>query len=82
MFADASVQAEIHNISMLLTRMLARAVRPGQTELTDSSMAIARVIGDVWLFHDSLLGHRARWVAAAASTAAQMEKAVHLLLRD
>ena len=52
---------------------------PGQTELTDDDIAIARVIGDVWL--STLVG----WVTgrtSAADTAAQMEKAVHLLLRD
>ena len=79
MFADASVQAEIHNVGMLLTRMLTRAMHPGQTELTDDDIAIARVIGDVWL--STLVG----WVTgrtSAADTAAQMEKAVHLLLRD
>ena len=76
MFADASVQAEIHNVGMLLTRMLTRAMHPGQTELTDDDIAIARVIGDVWL--STLVG----WVTgrtSAADTAAQMEKAVHLL---
>ena len=79
MFADASVQAEIHNVGMLLTRMLTHAMHPGQTELTDDDIAIARVIGDVWL--STLVG----WVTgrtSAADTAAQMEKAVHLLLRD
>jgi AcrR family transcriptional regulator len=79
MFADASVQAEIHTVGMLLTSMLTRAMNPGQTELTDDDIAIARVIGDVWL--SALVG----WVTgrtSAADTAAQMEKAVHLLLRD
>jgi AcrR family transcriptional regulator len=79
MFADASVQAEIHTVGMLLTRMLTRAMHPGQTELTDDDVAIARVIGDVWL--SSLVG----WVTgrtSAVETAAHMEKAVHMLLRD
>jgi AcrR family transcriptional regulator len=79
MFADASVQSEIHNVGMLLTAMLTRAMHPGQTELTEDDIAIARVIGDVWL--SALVG----WVTgrtSAADTAAQMEKAVHLLLRD
>src|SRR6476660_1243240 len=31
MFADASVQAEIHAVGMLLTKMLTRAMHPGQT---------------------------------------------------
>ena len=79
MFADASVQAEIHTVGMLLTSMLTRAMHPGQTEVTDDDVALARVIGDVWL--STLVG----WVTgrtSAADTAAQMEKAVHLLLRD
>lgn len=81
MFADASVQAEIHTVGMLLTRMLTSAMHPGREhgELTDDDVAIARVIGDVWL--SALVG----WVTgrtSAADTAAQMEKAVHLLLRD
>src|SRR6478735_5582656 len=79
MFADASVQAEIHTVGMLLTKMLTRAMHPGQTELTDDDIAIARVIGDVWL--SALVG----WVTgrtSAAETAQHMEVAVHLLLRD
>jgi AcrR family transcriptional regulator len=79
MFADASVQSEIHNVGMLLTTMLTRAMHPGRTELTEDDVAVARVIGDVWL--SALVG----WVTgrtSAADTAAQMEKAVHLLLRD
>ena len=81
MFADASVQAEIHTVGMLLTRMLTRATHPEQehTELTDDDIAIARVIGDVWL--SSLVA----WVtgrASAAETAEHMERAVHMLLRD
>jgi AcrR family transcriptional regulator len=81
MFADASVQAEIHTVGMLLTRMLTRAMHPDREhdELTDDDIAIARVIGDVWL--STLVG----WVTgrtSAVDTAAQMEKAVHLLLRD
>jgi len=79
MFADASVAAEIHTVGILLTRMLTHAMHPGQTDLTDDDIAIARVIGDVWL--SALVG----WVTgrtSAAETAAHMEKAVHLLLRD
>ncbi|MFL6003830.1 MAG: TetR family transcriptional regulator, partial [Nocardioides sp.] len=49
MFADASVQNEIHHVGMLLTSMLTRAMHPGKTELTEEDVAIARVIGDVWL---------------------------------
>jgi AcrR family transcriptional regulator len=79
MFADASVQNEIHAVGMLLTTMLTRAMHPEQTQLTDDDIAIARVIGDVWL--SALVA----WVtgrASAADTAQRMEVAVRLLLRD
>ena len=80
MFADASVQAEIHQVGMLLTSMLTRVMHPeGDDELTDEDVAIARVIGDVWL--SALVG----WVtgrSTAAQTGQQLEVAVKLLLRD
>jgi len=77
MFADASVQAEIHTVGMLLTKMLTRAMHPGQTELTDDDIAIARVIGDVWL--SALVG----WVTGRTTSedvTKQMDVAVRLLL--
>ena len=79
MFADASVRNEIHTVGMLLTTMLTRAMHPDRTEVTDEEVAIARVIGDVWL--SALVG----WVTgrtSAAETAQHMEVAVRLLLRD
>ncbi len=79
MFADASVQNEIHTVGMLLTRMLTRAMHPQTDNVTDQDVAIAKVIGDVWL--SALVA----WVtgrASAADTAERMEVAVHLLLRD
>lgn len=80
MFADASVAAEIHQVGMLLTSMLTRAMYPeGHNELTEEDVAIARVIGDVWL--SALVG----WVTgrtSAAETGQQIEVAVKLLLRD
>ena len=79
MFADATVQAEIHTVGMLLTRMLTRAMHPGKEELTDEDVAIAKVIGDVWL--SALVG----WVTGrttAEDVGAQMDVAVGLLLRD
>ncbi len=80
MFADNSVQAEIHQVGMLLTSMLTRVMHPeGHTELTEEDVAIARVIGDVWL--SALVG----WVtgrSTAAETGQQIEVAVKLLLRD
>lgn len=79
MFADSTVAAEIDAVGMQLTTMLMRAMHPGKTEATDDDVAIARVIGDVWL--SSLVS----WVtgrATAPQTAEHMERAVHLLLRD
>ena len=79
MFADASVANEIHTVGMLLTSMLTRAMHPGKTELTDEDVAIARVIGDVWL--SALVG----WVTgrtSAGDVTKQMDVAVGLLLRD
>ncbi len=79
MFADASVREEIHQVGMLLTTMLTRVIRPGAVEPTEADVAVAKVIGDVWL--SALVA----WVtgrATAEETAEQMEVAVHLLLRD
>lgn len=80
MFADSSVSAEIHQVGMLLTSMLTRAMYPeGHTELTEEDVQIARVIGDVWL--SALVG----WVSgrtSATETGQQIELAVRLLLRD
>ncbi|HET9423533.1 MAG TPA: TetR family transcriptional regulator [Nocardioides sp.] len=80
MFADASVAAEIHDVGMLMTSMLTHAMDPERGgEVTDDDVAIARVIGDVWL--SALVA----WVtgrSTAADTAQHMETAVRLLLRD
>ncbi|GAA2153712.1 cholesterol catabolism transcriptional regulator KstR [Nocardioides koreensis] len=79
MFADASVQSEIHTVGMLLSTMLTRAMHPGKEDLTDDDVAIARVIGDVWL--SALVG----WVTgrtSAGDVTKQMDVAVRLLLRD
>ena len=78
MFADASVQNEIHHVGMLMTTMLTRAMHPEQTELTDEDVAIAKVIGDVWLA--ALVG----WVTGRTTSddvTQQMDVAVRLLLR-
>lgn len=79
MFADASVAAEIHQVGMLLTAMVTRAMYPeGHEELTDEDVAIAQVIGDVWL--SALVG----WVTgrtSAAETGQRIEVAVRLVLR-
>ena len=80
MFADASVSTEIHHVGMILTGLLTEAMgtRPGQSEPTEEQIAIARVIGDVWL--SSLVG----WVtgrSSATDVQASMSVAVRLLLR-
>jgi len=77
MFADASVQSEIHHVGMLMTSMLTRAMHPDKPDLTDEDVAIAKVIGDVWL--SALVG----WVTGRTSTqdvTRQMDVAVRLLL--
>jgi TetR/AcrR family transcriptional regulator, cholesterol catabolism regulator len=79
MFADASVQDEIHTVARLLTTMLTRAMHPGTDELADDDEAIARVIGDVWL--SALVG----WVTgrtSAEEVRTRLDVAVRLLLRD
>jgi len=77
MFADASVQSEIHHVGMLMTSMLTRAMHPDKPDLTDEDVAIAKVIGDVWLA--ALVG----WVTGRTSSedvTRQMDVAVRLLL--
>ena len=79
MFADASAANEIHAVGMLLSSILTQAMHPGATDLTDDDVAIARVIGDIWL--SALVA----WVtgrSTAVETSAHMENAVRLLLRD
>jgi AcrR family transcriptional regulator len=83
MFADASVANEIHVVGMHVTRLLMRAMHdpdvPAQNiEPTEEDIAIAKVIGDVWLA--SLV----QWVtgrASAVDVSKSMDVAVHLLLR-
>jgi AcrR family transcriptional regulator len=78
MFADASVQSEIHHVGMLMTSMLTRAMHPDKPDLTDEDVAIAKVIGDVWLA--ALVG----WVTGRTTSedvTRQMDVAVRLLLR-
>ncbi len=84
MFADASVATEINVVGTEVTRMLMRAMRDpeatgAEVEPTKEDLAIAKVIGDVWLA--SLV----QWVtgrASAADVATSMDVAVRLLLRD
>jgi AcrR family transcriptional regulator len=84
MFADASVANEIHAVGMHVTRMLMRALHDSgvtseEIEPTEEDIAIAKVIGDVWLA--SLV----QWVTGRASAhdvATSLDVAVRLLLRE
>lgn len=80
MFADASVADEIHRVGLLLTSMLTHAMDPTRgEEFTEDDIAMARVIGDVWL--SALVA----WVtgrSSAAETAQHIETAVRMVLRD
>jgi len=77
MFADASVSTEIHHVGRMLTETLTDAMHPG-VDPTEEDVAIAKVIGDVWLA--ALVG----WVTGRTS-AGEVEKsldvAARLLLR-
>jgi AcrR family transcriptional regulator len=83
MFADASVANEIHVVGMHVTKLLMRAMYDQDTPIEDivpseDDIAIAKVIGDVWL--SSLV----QWVtgrASAQDVAKSMDVAVRLLLR-
>ncbi|WP_109506188.1 TetR family transcriptional regulator [Nocardioides speluncae] len=82
MFADASVKDEIHVVGLAMTSMLTAAMDPGPEhahEPTEDEIALARVIGDVWLA--ALVG----WVTgrqSAEEVTKSMDVAVRLLLRD
>ncbi|GAB2988079.1 TetR family transcriptional regulator [Nocardioides montaniterrae] len=82
MFADSAVKAEIHAVGMSMTSIVTHAMdgrSADEAEITDEDIAIARVLGDVWL--SALVS----WVtgrSTAAETAAHMENAVRLVLRD
>jgi AcrR family transcriptional regulator len=84
MFADSSVASEIHVVGSQVTRMLMRAMYGQEPDDHDvepdaDDLAIAKVIGDVWLA--SLV----QWVtgrATAADVGRSLDVAVRLLLRD
>ncbi|WP_435769168.1 TetR family transcriptional regulator [Nocardioides sp. SYSU DS0651] len=82
MFADSSVSDEIHKVGMSMTSIVTHAMHggvPDEADVTDGDVAVARVIGDVWL--SALVA----WVtgrSTAAETAQHMETAVRLILRD
>lgn len=79
MFADSSVQPQVHHASTTLTRILTAAMRPDQASVTEDDVAIARIVGDVWL--SALMG----WVNGRLSDAevvARLDRAVRLILRS
>ena len=81
--SDASVATEIRLVGRQVTTMLTRAMRGSDVaakdaDPTEEDLAIAKVIGDVWLA--SLV----QWVtgrASAADVSKSMDVAVRLLLR-
>jgi AcrR family transcriptional regulator len=76
MFADPSAAAEVDMVARLMERILTRAMHEGEPSADE--VAIARVIGDVWL--SSLVA----WVtrrASANDVSSQLELAARLLLR-
>ena len=80
MFADNTAKAEIEHVGHTLSSILTHAMRPdGQPgQVTEDDVAVARVIGDVWL--SSLMG----WVSGrmtARETSRHMDHAVRLILR-
>jgi hypothetical protein len=76
MFADASAAAEVDTVGRLMDQMFARAIEPGVPP-SAQTLAIARVIGDVWL------ANLVAWVTRRASigdVTARLELTAHLLL--
>jgi AcrR family transcriptional regulator len=76
LFADPSAAAEVDTVARLMERMFTRAMHAGEPSADD--IAIARVIGDVWL------SQLVRWVtrrASADDVTHHLELAARLLLR-
>ena len=76
MFADPSAAAEVNAVARLMEQMLTRAMHEGEPSADE--IAIARIIGDVWL--SALVA----WVtrrASATDVSNQLELAARLLLR-
>src|SRR6202046_4175698 len=76
MFADPSAAAEVNTVAQQMTRMFTRAMHDGEPSADD--IAIARVIGDVWL------SNLVAWVtrrASADDVSSRLELAAPLLLR-
>jgi AcrR family transcriptional regulator len=76
MFADPSAATEVNTVARQMTCMFTRAMHDGEPSADD--IAIARVIGDVWL------SNLVAWVtrrASADDVTAHLELAARLLLR-
>ncbi len=76
MFADPSAAAEVNTVARQMERMFTRAMHDGEPSADE--IAIARVIGDVWL------SNLVAWVrrrASADDVTSHLELAVRLLLR-
>jgi AcrR family transcriptional regulator len=76
MFADPSAAAEVNTVANQMVRMFTRAMHDGEPSAED--IAIARVIGDVWL------SNLVAWVtrrASADDVSSRLELAARLLLR-
>jgi len=76
MFADPSAANEVNAVARLMERMFTRAMHEGEPSADD--IAIARVIGDVWM------SNLVRWVtrrASADDVSNHLELAARLLLR-
>jgi TetR/AcrR family transcriptional regulator, cholesterol catabolism regulator len=76
MFADPSAADEVNTVARLMERTLTRAMHEGDP--TPDEVAIARIIGDVWL------SNLVAWVtrrASANDVSSHLELAARLLLR-
>ena len=76
MFADPSAATEVNTVARQMARMFTKAMHDGEPSADD--IAIARVIGDVWL------SNLVAWVtrrASADDVSARLELAARLLLR-
>jgi AcrR family transcriptional regulator len=76
MFADPSAAAEVNTVARLMEHILTKAMHDGEPSASD--VAIARVIGDVWL------SNLVAWVtrrASANDVTNHLELAARLLLR-
>jgi len=76
MFADPSAANEVNTVARLMEQMFTKAMHEGEPSADD--IAIARVIGDVWL------SNLVAWVtrrASADDVTNHLELAARLLLR-